>query len=360
MRISKALTNERGAALILTLFLIMFISIVGVALLNTTFYGQNNNVVAVKEQKEYYPLEGAIEMMLFEMKEYERNSDSYLMSIDSVGNEKPVVDKEGNRYRIINKGAYFYINDMTAPRKFKIGNEYIEVSITKDPLNEDKYTISAKRDSLDSKLVRSLDIVVNREPQPEISIDPEVPEVKPFPVGKALLTTTNGLTDVHSKQIDKVGIIDGNFDDILRYYGVDLNPKGRPLTNDYKFDGKDKHYFDSVNVGSSFEIPAGNLVYIKNLLAFSGQSDMVVNGLLFVEELDIRGNVNICGAIVTRSLIIKGASAKINEKTNGCNPGFDSEGTAGGYKAPSIEVTEDDRIWSSEIENITDMRTERE
>ena len=35
----KSLNNERGATLLLTLFIVLFVSNVGVALLNTTFYG---------------------------------------------------------------------------------------------------------------------------------------------------------------------------------------------------------------------------------------------------------------------------------------------------------------------------------
>lgn len=35
----KSLNKERGATLLLTLFIVLFVSIVGVALLNTTFYG---------------------------------------------------------------------------------------------------------------------------------------------------------------------------------------------------------------------------------------------------------------------------------------------------------------------------------
>lgn len=66
----KSLNNERGATLLLTLFIVLFVSIVGVALLNTTFYGQKINKVALAEQQEFYRLEGAIEMMLFEMDKF--------------------------------------------------------------------------------------------------------------------------------------------------------------------------------------------------------------------------------------------------------------------------------------------------
>lgn len=66
----KSLNNERGATVLLTLFIVLFVSIVGVALLNTTFYGQKINKVALAEQQEFYRLEGAIEMMLFEMDKF--------------------------------------------------------------------------------------------------------------------------------------------------------------------------------------------------------------------------------------------------------------------------------------------------
>ena len=66
----KSLNNERGATLLLTLFIVLFVSIVGVALSNTTFYGQKINKVALAEQQEFYRLEGAIEMMLFEMDKF--------------------------------------------------------------------------------------------------------------------------------------------------------------------------------------------------------------------------------------------------------------------------------------------------
>lgn len=109
MKLFKYVNNERGAALLLTLFLVMFISIVGAALLNTTFYGQKNNLVAVAEQQEFYRLEGAIDMLLYEMNHYNKQStSSFLMAQDEAGNTRKVLDENGQPIPILNKGAYFY------------------------------------------------------------------------------------------------------------------------------------------------------------------------------------------------------------------------------------------------------------
>ena len=63
-------SNQRGAALILILFVVVFLSIVGTTLLNTTTYNLKTVVKNKSEQEEFYRAEGALEVVLTEMAHY--------------------------------------------------------------------------------------------------------------------------------------------------------------------------------------------------------------------------------------------------------------------------------------------------
>lgn len=356
MRMSKALDNERGAALLMTLFLIMFVSIVGVSLLNTTFYGQKNNVVAVAEQEEFYPLEGAIEMLLFEMKEYKKESNSYLMAKDSAGNIRRVEDDAGNPIRIVNKGTYFYIDDPSTlkSKTYRIAEHDIHVGIeeVRGTGNAYHFTITAKK-LTNPRLVREVEIVASRENEPPmLEFDPDKPEIAPFPIRKALLGVNH--VKIHHHQANNVGKLNEQFANILRFYEINPADATESLTNNYSFAGKDKHYFKNLAT-ENITIPAGNLVFINDPITLRGGSSLVIDGILLVNSIDIGGNAAVNGAVIANYLSVNSNAVSI-----GSDAGVDSGGSGGGYKAPSIDITEEDYTWSTEFEKIENMNTDRQ
>ncbi|GLB58379.1 pilus assembly PilX N-terminal domain-containing protein [Cytobacillus sp. NCCP-133] len=103
------LKSQNGSALILVLFLIVFLTIAGTALLNTTTYSmktiENNQI----DQEEFYRSEGALEIVLNEMSEY--------------------TDAKGNT------GPYFYLlNGESTESPYNIGSQNIDVGIQVDPM----------------------------------------------------------------------------------------------------------------------------------------------------------------------------------------------------------------------------------
>jgi hypothetical protein len=362
----KYLNNDRGAALMLTLFLVVFISIVGAALLNTTFYGQKNNIVAVAEQQEFYPLEGAIDMLLFEINAYKKQDpSSYLMAQDEAGNIKRVLDANGNPIPIINKGAYFYLADSTSPRvkTYKIDGKDIQVRIFNETVSGSayKFTIQSNR-MADKKLVRSIDVVANRGEEPAVlSFNPDIPQVTPFP-GQPILGNYRD-NDINPNQIHNVGKLTENFSNILRFYGINTAGNTATLTERTSFAGSDKHSFAKMTISNetTLTIPAGKLVFVDTINLTGGgrpnSTVLRVDGILIANTFDIAGNITyqINGAVLANNLIVSS-----NAITIGSNAGLNPGGSGGGYKAPSRDVTEEDYSRPSEIANITDMRTERQ
>jgi len=62
--INKYMQSQSGAALILILFVVLFLSIVGTVLLNTTTYSQKSIVNNFALEKEFYLAEGALDIVL--------------------------------------------------------------------------------------------------------------------------------------------------------------------------------------------------------------------------------------------------------------------------------------------------------
>jgi hypothetical protein len=357
MNLFKYVNNERGAALLLTLFLVMFISIIGVALLNTTFYGQKNNLVAVAEQQEFYRLEGAIDMLLYEMNHYNKQStNSFLMAQDEAGNTRRVLDENGQPIPILNKGAYFYLADSSSSRlkTYRISGQTIQVKIENESKIGDNFQFTIKSSKLtDKRLSRSIDIVATRGSVPPLlEFDPENPDIAPFPIGRGILGVD--LVKIHHHQANNVGKLNETFRNILRFYEVNPAEATETLTNNYSFAGKDKHYFNSIAT-DTITIPAGNLVFINDELTLRGGSNIIVDGLLLVNGIDIGGNAVVNGAVIANKLSVNSNAVEI-----GSNAGVDQGGSGGGYQAPSKDITEADYTWFSDINRITDMRTDRE
>jgi len=307
--------------------------------------------------------------MLFEMKDYNKDDPTlYLMAEDEAGNVRNVLDGNGNPIPIRTKGSYFYLNDPSSPRlkTFNISGQDIQVRIENEVKNTagDKYTftISANK-STDNKFVRSVDFEVFSGDRPKnLAFDPEIPEVDPFP-GEPILGYSYADNDINPNQIQNVGRLTEDFANIRRFYGVDNIAKSGTLTNSYIFAGNNKHYFTgmTLNKNSTLTIPAGQLVFVDYInLSGGGQPGstvLKVDGILIVNEFNISGNINyqINGAIIVNKLVVSS-----NGLTIGTTAGVDPGGSGGGYEAPSREITEEDYTWSTKLENVTDMRTDRE
>ena len=131
----RYLKSQSGAALILILFVVLFLSITGALILNVTTYSQKSIVKNVAEEKEFYLAEGALDLALYKIKEYDGGPFLYLASPST------------------NKDLFFSIND-TNDTKVRIKN-----IVNKD--SEISATLSASyTDSSKSNLTRELNILV--------------------------------------------------------------------------------------------------------------------------------------------------------------------------------------------------------
>ena len=68
MKLSRYVKSQSGAALLLVLFAVLLFSMTGSVLLNTTTYSLKTNVKNEIIQGEFYPSEGAIDLVLDDMK----------------------------------------------------------------------------------------------------------------------------------------------------------------------------------------------------------------------------------------------------------------------------------------------------
>ena len=66
--IKKYIKSQTGAALILVLFVVLFLLITGALLLNVTTYSQKSIINNTVEEKEFYLAEGALDLALDKIK----------------------------------------------------------------------------------------------------------------------------------------------------------------------------------------------------------------------------------------------------------------------------------------------------
>jgi hypothetical protein len=143
------LVKEGGSALLYLLFLIAFVGIVGAVMLTTVTQGQRNIVKSQAEQTQFYRAEGAIEIVLKIMEEYEKE----VVYISPKNPAEPETINES--------GVYFYIKNILDSQKTYtypidgqdtvIIGERLEVNETTakaklyDPLHPDTYRIITAR-----------------------------------------------------------------------------------------------------------------------------------------------------------------------------------------------------------------------
>ncbi|WP_216828812.1 hypothetical protein [Alkalihalobacterium elongatum] len=361
MRQTIPIKNEKGAALLLTLFIIVFVSIVGAGLLNTTLYGKKTNVTALSEQQEFYKLEGAIDLFISEMNHYQDSSENEVLKYkDGNGNLHPITEN-GEEIPIVKKGPFFYLANNTNPRvqNYNIDGELIEVLILNESLTGDVYniTLTAKQIA-NSKLQRSIDLKINRGTGPTIYEGVEVPAPIPPFTGSAVQATKKLDLNPNLRGNPAFTMIGTTFAEILSFYQLQPSLATGNLNSAYKFDStKNKHHFNSISIGNhdTITIPEGHLVYIQQFHSTGGT--LVINGFLIINDLKVTGNgkFNLVGALIGQDVEF-GSNAITIDARAGVNP---ETGEGGGYKPPRPTITESDYTVNSNIDMIIDMRTER-
>lgn len=325
MNMKKYLESQSGAALILVLFVVLFLSITGALLLNVTTYSQKSIVNNVDEEQEFYLAEGALDLALHKIKEYEGGPFLYLASPST------------------NKDLFFSIND-TNDTKVSIMNIVNKDSETSAILSA-SYSESSK-----SNLTRELNILV--ESGAKLLRNPIIyfnktygsggaskHETRPEHIGEIQIDEdtyngifdafqTDGLTNIGDKSLNKdeqliIGKVVEDEDEIII---IDEKMKYNNLN-----DGKDAliHVksgsyleFDRLNMknGSTLKIEKGAIVVGNIIDINSAKANIIIDGVLVVDkleghtQLDITINSSLIAKeyIVNNHLNIDGTGSGIN------------------------------------------------
>jgi hypothetical protein len=144
---NQAHKQQDGSALIYVLFVLVFVVIVATVMLATVTYGQRNIVKNEQNQNQFYRAEGAIEVILTLMDEYENPIES--------DETEELQEDEAPAEPEVEEGAYYYIKNVLNPsknyeytiggQKTKIVGEVLFIDDTKaraklyDPLNPNTY-----------------------------------------------------------------------------------------------------------------------------------------------------------------------------------------------------------------------------
>lgn len=83
INMKRYLESQSGAALILVLFVVLFLSVTGALLLNVTTYSQKSIVNNAAEEKEFYLAEGALDLALHTIKDSVEGPFLYLLSLST-------------------------------------------------------------------------------------------------------------------------------------------------------------------------------------------------------------------------------------------------------------------------------------
>ena len=173
--INHYIKSQSGAALILVLFVVLFLSIVGTAILNATTYSMKSVVKNESEEAEFYRLEGALDLVLYNLNKTQEYNGGTEPLLDYQG--KQVYAAKDNKQPLIlnKKGIYFFIKDYfrkgIVDPNFKkvfdniiIGDEVIQFQFdeTKD---ENSYELSASY-VRNPSMKRKIDLTVLIPPKP--------------------------------------------------------------------------------------------------------------------------------------------------------------------------------------------------
>lgn len=291
--------NQRGAALIVILVLVVILSIVGSTMLATTTYGLKNVTKNEKEQKEFYRAEGAIEIALAE------------------------INKNANVAGTWPNNLIKSTTQTTYTGQYTIGSEVVQVDVSKGTKTTNAmgevipFTMVAKYKN-GSKIKRQLTLNVNKTATQMFTKEPYT------------FVDDSDLKDKGQISVAMSRINLQTYLDILRDYSVDWSQfASKPsVYSDFTFPTGVSYYQNlSLSGKENVTIPDNAVVFVKNV-ELSGNGNITIKGTLIAETLHNKGNsvMDIKTGIITR--YIKGTSAS-----------FSVGGTATGIDCADLKTT---------------------
>lgn len=357
MKLLKIVKNENGAALLLTLFLIAFVAIIGASLLNTTLYGKKSNVVALADQQEFYRLEGAIDLLLYEMRSFYRE-DGILMYDDGVNPPFPVTDANDNPIPVVKAGPYYYI-EMGQPLTltYQIDGELVQVEITNVVSNNGSgtkqysFSIRSKYDDAQkfereislSATVPDQDRFIEIDPPPTPS-GPSEPGIPSFPgiVGQRIIShnpptlggnSTSSATYQPHVSRTQTGV---SFQSFINFYGLDISQATGSWDATTPQSVTPIRLFNTIHTSganTNAAIPYGFLTYANSVVldGCGGDGSINIGGVLMAKSFIVKGNctVRLSGGIIAETFLKEGNNTLVV-----FGDGFTDDGGAGGYEPP--------------------------
>ena len=367
MKIRKYVQSQSGAALILVLFVVLFISITGTVLLNATTYSMNTTVENEAVEGEFYRLEGALNLVL----------DNLFETQGYNGGTEPLLDNRGNqvfapdgvtRLNINKKGIYFFIEDYLANniKDSKYKGVFDNINIAGEQI---QYQLGGTKSGNVYNVELSASFVSN--PSMSRKIDLKIP-LPPKPVENYVggtvsrgdyiqsPTNLNDNTFIHKNQKPKfIGNYIGgiSFEEKKNKYGLSI-PKSlltnlTPATNIQNSPA----YFNQITGSNktTITIPKNKVVYANSLNWNGNNRTLIVEGTLIIDNFDIQGSSKV--EIKNTGTIIANVFKFWSNSTEIIFPSVtDGGGSGSGGGTPKYTSDVD---WVSNTYKIDDYQTER-
>lgn len=295
----KQIQSEKGAALILVLFLVVFLSIAGTMMLTSTTYNERTMVSDVKEQEEFYQAEGALDIVLDELSD---NAYTYLESI-LTEDGKPMPNSP-----------------------YEIGSDLIQVTASSEKLGEVKVNDLVIQETIKGTITANLahDPKILRELQIEATKNLEVIESY-FGAGK-VVNYIGGNVDISTKQVklddDEITKINlTQYQDVVKKYTDLLNNRSSVVV--------DGMTIKKVSTLSDPYTIKENHVYLVDTLEHTGGGTINVDGLLIVNYFRMNGNptLNVNTGVIAKDFVLGG---KGNPQTPAAGQDISVQGQAQG------------------------------
>ncbi|WP_102274399.1 hypothetical protein [Cytobacillus massiliigabonensis] len=386
MKIWKNVNSQSGAALMLVLFVVLFISIISAALLASTTYSLKSNEKNKKNQGAFYTVEGAVDLILEEMNSYEGKTVPVELR-DKQG--KIITDKNGKPITVLVKqmGPYFYLKDKSPLTvKKTIGDKSpITITIDKKIIDPDTYLASISANG--TNISRYVELEVEKR-DPFIVAETGALN-KPVYYNKSF--SYSG-----SSQHDNIDIKNNNEEISDQTYNTILKNIGYPVTynnswviyNSYSFKPGIHNPIQITYSGNgdTMIIPKDSTVFAQSVnISGSGKTKVTIqiDGVLVVDSFNMSGNstVVVNGALIVTnqfsksgggnddSMIINSGIIAKNFTTNGKN---NFSGEAKGIDCSLLGLTDDkcirtdndtsnpeNRLWESSMQ-VTNYETLRQ
>lgn len=351
----KNVNSQSGAALMLVLFVILFLSIISAVLLTSTTYSLKSNEKNKKIQDDFYTAEGSVDLVLEDMNSYVGKTVPVELR-DKQGNL--ITDKKGKPIIVMVKqtGPYFYLKDKSPLTvKKSIGDKPpITITINKTVINSDKFLASITANG--SNVSRYIELEAEKG-------NPN------FDGGTGTLNKPvyyqGSLNYNGSSQHDEINIRENSERMSNQTFNTILNNIGYPVTynnswviyNSYSFTPGIHNPIQITYSGNGdrMVIPKDSTVFAQSVnISGSGNTKVTIqiDGILVVESFNMSGNstVVINGALIVTnqfsksgggnddSVIINSGIIANNISTNGKN---NFSGAAKGIDCSLLGLTGD-------------------